>query len=195
MVDYCLNRNLQMANSCLTSYVIVGSPENIARLNDDLECLMEKDRSSNEQGTFLSDKNWIGYIVIEMLGKRWQDLYCRGTWSFDNLHKGELKISTVTAWEPCNMVFFMLAEKYEVDLYYLTEELGCGLYETNDSSFYYFDNEIVVSSEYETEYIQGRDNVISYINERMHTSFKSWDEIITNKDIEGSYSIFELTVV
>ena len=80
-------------------------------------------------------------------------------------------------------------------MFYVNGELGFGIYETNDSQHKYFPDEIIVTSEDETEYIEGREKVMEYINQHLGTDFKDWDTMLSYETVGDVFDIYELEVV
>ena len=183
-----------MANICSTSYVFVGSDDKVKELRSCLKKLKDTERTVPP-----IDPTWIGYIVQDILGKKWEDVYCRGEWDFswndDEDSNTHLRIYTDTAWNACNECFYELAEKYDLAMFYVSEELGFGIYDTNDSQHTYFPDYIIVTSEDETEYIEGREKVMEYINQHIGTDFKDWDTMLSDETVGDVFDIYELEVV
>ena len=95
----------------------------------------------------------------------------------------------------CNEVFQKLAEKFGLEMYYVTEELGFNIYETNDSTHTYFPDEIIVTSDEETEYINGRKEVMDYVNRHLGTDFNDWDTMLSDEKVDEVFCIHEMEVV
>lgn len=183
-----------MANLCTTSYVFVGNDDKVKELRSRLQQLKDTERKVSP-----IDPTWIGYIVQDILGKKWEEVYCRGEWDFswkdDEDANTHLRIYTNTAWNACNECFSELAEKYNLAIFYVSEELGCGIYETNDGQHTYFPDEIIVTSEDDTEYIEGREKVMEYINQHLGTDFKDWDTMLSDETVGDVFNIYEMEEV
>lgn len=126
-----------MPNWCTTSYVITGS-------TDDVRDLYEKMRSLEESGQSLVEnglgKTWLGNLVI-LLGEDWKNIYCRGWW--ENLDKdsddGALRFEVMSAWCELAEIRSFICGKYpSLEIYFVSEEPGMGIYETNDANSEYF---------------------------------------------------------
>lgn len=181
-----------MANLCSTSYILVGDKDKVNELRSVLQKLKDTKRTRVSL-----EPRWIGYIVQDVLGKDWRDIYCRGEWDFSSkdVKEGELHFYTDTAWNACNEVFQKLAEKFGLEMYYVTEELGFNIYETNDSTHTYFPDEIIVTSDEETEYINGRKEVMDYANRHLGTDFNDWDTMLSDEKVDEVFCIHEMEVV
>lgn len=66
-----------MPNWCSTAYVIDGDAKEVKQLYELMKGLEEREKPSveNDFGT-----SWLGCLV-DALGKDWQDIHCRGSWS------------------------------------------------------------------------------------------------------------------
>lgn len=129
-----------MPNWCFTEYVATGPKEQLQRLKEiflRLEAMPSPGLVENGFGS-----TWLGNLVAE-LGEDYTKVYCRGTWEEINPdQEDELCFTTVTAWAEMKDVRLLIERKFpEVKLYFISEELGCGIFETNDSEHSYFDSE------------------------------------------------------
>lgn len=168
-----------MPNWCSTSYTFVGEEKELKELHEIMKGLEERSEPLVENGF---GKTWLGCLV-EALGKKWQDVGCRGDW--DNLEfSGDiLKFTTETAWCAANEVMALICEKYpSLGYYYYTEEPGMGIYETNDEYGEYYPDRYYVDlctndGAYLNEYFTNLDNAIACIGETVERKFKSEDEV------------------
>lgn len=60
-----------------------------------------------------------------------------------------LKLTTETAWVACTELMDKIAEKYDLQLFYYSEEPGCGIFETNDVEGQFYSFRYMVDSEKE----------------------------------------------
>ncbi|MFT0487195.1 hypothetical protein ACMSDP_23205 [Bacteroides thetaiotaomicron] len=60
-----------------------------------------------------------------------------------------LKLTTETAWVACSELMDKIAEKYDLQLFYYSEEPGCGIFETNDIEGQFYSFRYMVDSEKE----------------------------------------------
>lgn len=75
-----------------------------------------------------------------------------------------LKLTTETAWVACSELMDKIAEKYGLQLFYYSEEPGCGIFETNDTEGLFYSFRYMVDSEKEgIEYYDSWDEVVSVI--------------------------------
>lgn len=58
-----------------------------------------------------------------------------------------LKLTTETAWVACSELMDKIAEKYDLQLFYYSEEPGCGIFETNDVEGQFYSFRYMVDSE------------------------------------------------
>lgn len=122
-----------MPNWCFTSYSLVGSNEDTKAAYDALHKVEQTTRTGNfEPGTFFPNSRWLGYVVIDVLGKEWNEIQCRGTFEeLDLCKRGDqsaVEFCTETAWAPCDELMEALAAKFNLSLNYFAQESGNVLY-------------------------------------------------------------------
>lgn len=127
-----------MPNWCYTDYKVVGEKENLDKLQSILEELESMKKPLVDNGFGVS---WLGNLVVK-LGHDWNNIGCRGSWTnCERINDTLLSLSTKTAWAECNEVRELICEEFDVTMYYLSEEEGMGIYETNDTEGGYFDGD------------------------------------------------------
>ena len=185
-----------MPNWCTTDIVMVGTKENVNKLYDDLrrQQAVSRKGTTEDQWSFLNHGNWLGYVVQELLGKNWEEMDCRGTVESvdtptpmeDGSGDWRLQMLWVVAWCPCYQLQKELAAKYGLKLYFLAEEGGNLVYETNDTDGYwfsgrykwqeeYFDSFEALAADFITEY-GGEVRDIEHLQERMKNEITEEDE-------------------
>jgi hypothetical protein len=146
-----------MPNWNTTDYTLYGNKENIKRLYTDLKRTVDIDRTKESKPfTFLGNSYWLGYIKKSLLPDVEEELPARGEISYieeeiedhDN-DMASLKLTTETAWVACSELMDKIAEKYDLQLFYYSEELGCGIFETNDVEGQFYSFRYMVDSEKE----------------------------------------------
>ena len=168
-----------MPNWCYTAYTFVGEEKELKELHDIMKGLEERSEPLVKNGF---GKSWLGCLV-EALGKKWEDVWCRGNWNNLELSGGTLKFTTETAWSAADEVMALICEKYpSIGYYYYTEEPGMCIYQTNDDSGEYYPDRYHVDictddGCCEQEYFTDLDDAISWIGEMTEQEFKSEDEV------------------
>ena len=146
-----------MPNWNTTDYTLYGNKENIKRLYTDLKKTVDIDRTKESKPfTFLGNSYWLGYIKKSLLPDVEEELPARGEISYieeeiedhDN-DMASLKLTTETAWVACSELMDKIAEKYDLQLFYYSEEPGCGIFETNDVEGQFYSFRYMVDSEKE----------------------------------------------
>ena len=146
-----------MPNWNTTDYTLYGNKENIKRLYTDLKKTVDIDRTKESKPfTFLGNSYWLGYIKKSLLPEVEEELPARGEISYieeeiedhDN-DMASLKLTTETAWVACSELMDKIAEKYDLQLFYYSEEPGCEIFETNDLEGQFYSFRYMVDSEKE----------------------------------------------
>lgn len=145
-----------MPNWCTTDYVCVGKVDNVSALLDEFERIYTTDRK--EQNSDLpSRRSWLGYVGSDLLGldpskrevHRDGYLSCLAVdYSFCDKNETEayFEFSTETAWVDCRQLFHLIAEKFDVDIFFITVELGNPMFETNDENGRFFTTQYILDN-------------------------------------------------
>ena len=162
-----------MPNWCMTSYVVEGSKHAINRIYDALENHDVQENSSS---------SWIGNVLIKLgikfEGARVRAFYRGGAEIYD----GKLKFVLEEAW--CRQDFAELIERKfpSTTVYWIAEEGGCQIYETNDSKGKYFPErywvDVCVNGEYDSQYFEVEEDAFKWVSELAGVDLK------TQKDVE-----------
>ena len=119
-----------MANICTINYVIEGEKAELDALYGTMKNLQENGEVDYPAG--------LGRLV-EALGKKAEDVECRGGWTEVERQDDTLRMTFETAWTPCFEVTALLKEVYpSIRIYYKAEEPGCEVYMKNDAEGKYF---------------------------------------------------------
>ena len=146
-----------MPNWNTTDYTLYGNKDNIKRLYTDLKNTVDIDRTKESKPfTFLGNSYWLGYIKKSLLPEVEEELPVRGEISYieediedhDN-DMASLKLTTETAWVACSELMDKIAWKYDLQLFYYSEEPGCEIFETNDLEGQFYSFRYMVDSEKE----------------------------------------------
>ena len=162
-----------MPNWCFTRYVIQSSdPKDIEALKAKLDELnqMPEPLLPNGFGNL-----WLGNIV-HLLGGDWRKVYCRGRILDYELSDGNLHLSVESAWNEMYEVRELLLTKHpELDIFYMSEEGGMGIFITNDSDGRFFPERYILDTESDgPEYFEDLSEVAVYVSG------------MTGKDVEDS---------
>lgn len=124
-----------MPNWCLTTYAFVGEEKNVSKVYRKLGALFSVDRKA-DKGSMAGEKNWLGWVVKDVLHRSNKKVPCRGMWyfltdvnKFKDTDKCVFQLETETAWGPCEELINSLAAKFDLSINYISEEPGCGFYE------------------------------------------------------------------
>ncbi len=156
-----------MPNWCSASYVIEGDAKEIKQLYELMEGLqgLKEPSVKNDFGT-----TWLGCLV-DALGYDWNDVRCRGYWSNLETDGCLLKLTTETAWGPCNETFELICKKFPtLRYYYQSEESGMSEYWTNDAEGKYFTDKYIADlctpdDTWHKEYFSGKEELFRWFKE------------------------------
>ncbi len=133
-----------MANYSTSSYMCVGDQCQVDALYKIMSDLESRDSSLIENGY---GKTWLGNLV-KMLGGDPYKVYCRGSWSGLKRTIEGVYFDCEHAWSRPDEVEELIREKFEeVEIYFICEELGTGIFETNDHDGTYFENTVIIDTE------------------------------------------------
>ena len=149
-----------MPNWCKTTYKVTGKKENVDFLAFTL------------MGLHKERKHDLADLVKEMGGDA-SEISCRGEWSFEDedfpVYEGVLSFETMTAW--CEMADWrhFVEERFSVKIYFLAEEFGLLLFETNDRQKKFFSDEyfffVGTDDRPEDEYYETLDALIKAVEQ------------------------------
>ena len=159
-----------MANTCFTAYVIDGKRKEVQSLFSKMNNL-EKRKKPLEGSDF--GNTWLGNLVIK-LGGDWRKIYCRGAWSDLDWNGSILRFNTETAWGPMNEVFKFIKTIYpSLEIYYMAEEDGNGVFITNDAEGHYFRDRYRIEYDCDYEYFTTIEGVLGYVSGVIGKELKS----------------------
>ena len=143
-----------MPNWCNTHYTLRGPKSDLEAIEKELNEMENNDpRTPNGFGRL-----WLGELV-DRLGGNSKECYCRGEvcyWEY-NEH-GDLTIMQETAWCEAEGVRHTIEQKFpDVRVFYLAEEWGNEVYETND-----VDGECYTGVDYNVEICNGNESHLEY---------------------------------
>ena len=153
-----------MPNWCSTDYYIVGSKKEVLDLNKKMERLENRKKSLVKNGF---GNTWLGNLV-KSLGGDWEKVYCRGEWMCRdyNKEKNTLTFTTETAWCEMDEWRKFIESCYKtIKILYVTEEPGCGIYQTNDKHGIFFKSKYVLDYTEDVEYFETIDQAVEFIEE------------------------------
>ena len=151
-----------MPNWSTTDYFVIGSTKEIMDLNKKMEKLENRKKSLVKNGF---GNTWLGNLV-QYLGGDWEKVYCRGEWMCRNYDKerNALTFTTETAWQEMNEWRRFTESCYKtIKILYVTEEPGCGIYQTNDKEGIFFKSKYILDYGEDVEYFENMDQAVSFI--------------------------------
>ncbi len=120
-----------MANICITNYVIEGEKK-------ELDAVYETMKKLQDSGASVEYATGLG-LLVEALGKKPEEVECRGECT-ELVREGDTLLMTFeTAWTPCYEVTNLLKAVYpSLRIFYKSEEPGNEVYLKNDAEGKYF---------------------------------------------------------
>ena len=200
-----------MANRCFTDYLIIEKRKKVEIMFNDFQKVLQTDRSyETDHTTYKPDAEWLGYVVSDMLGEdnNKTSIHCRGSIeciseeimpSRDGDDMAQFNLSTDTAWSDARELFYLLSEKYDVEVLFYADEPGMGIHDTNDAEGRYFPTRYVLEDESsDTSYCDTFDELADEIKkitgERPET-FEKIEDIIERHELDDRLYAYEIDVV
>lgn len=174
-----------MANTCTTNYVFEGEGAQIRALHSALNEVAKGKPKCTDYFDWHVQPNWLGYIAEKVLGLGSEKISCRGEFNLGEIANCPydddlltLEVTALTAWSPCNELFEKLAEKYDCSLYWIAEELGCELFQTNDTEGKYFHDTVILDTpDYGAEYFKSKEDALKYAWKMFNDPNLTWEEV------------------
>lgn len=196
-----------MPNWCNTDYTLFGYKDDVNRLYQDLKNTVDIDRTKESKPfTFLGNSYWLGYIKKSLLPYVQEELPARGeiTWmeeyiDYHDNNMASFKLTTETAWVACSELMDKIAEKYDLQLFYYSEEPGCGIFETNDMEGQFYSFRYMVDSEkdgivYYESFEQVADAIENMTGIRLNDISEAEDKLSAFNDDDTFLLINEISV-
>ena len=165
-----------MPNWCYTNYAVRGPKEEIDKLFDTMTELQNMEKPLVENGFGVT---WLGCLV-KQLGSDPKKVYCRGSWSDLRRKEGDdtvIFFNTEHAWSRPEEVEELIMKVYPgLETFFLEEELGMDIFQTNDLYQEFFPETIIIDEESEgTEYYTMED-ALKKLSELKGGPVKDWED-------------------
>lgn len=192
-----------MPNWCLTTYKCVGDLKEVRSLYNVLKYIDKRKTTILKNGF---GKWWLGNLVHK-LGGDWEKYRCRGEITDYSLDGNVLTINQATAWCEQEGVRQIIEDKFSsIKVYFMEEEPGCGVFDTNDSSGEYFPERFCLDSYEGREYFETIEEAAKYVSEivghKVESGFnaviQALDDFVEEHEKEDSdlfYSFDEFVVI
>lgn len=192
-----------MANMASTSYRIVGKKEDILMIYDTWKEFDSKKRPPMDGA---ADPNWEGNIILA-LGIKADDKCLRGFIQDVWIDGDCLCIEAEEAWSVTDFRNCLTEHFKDLSVFYCCEELGCGVFQTNDKDGVYFDYhylmDIFVNHQSDWDYYDTEEQALSHaakllgresITKEEVEKFNEQHEELGDED-ENYIHIYELEIV
>lgn len=199
-----------MPNWCSSSYVSIGNQQNVENLFNEFKKVLEADRNEfvDEKYSFLPNPSWLGYLVSDLLGidPESEEVKCRGTITsvddevvIDKEGQAHFSFSTETAWADCRKLFYLIAEKFDVEILFFTEELGSEILETNDEEGRFF-SERYLLDEFDSDMtyydtFEQLSDAIQELSDVRPTCYDEIDDILDDHGLAEDMNVHEVSLV
>lgn len=186
-----------MSNLCYSRITFEGNGEEIRELHECIEKKWAVNVVENRYGIY-----WLGNMVGNA-GLDWENISCRGY--IEEISDVEVnddgsvyfEITTETAWYVMVDMWYEILKKIgfkTISLFYITEEFGCDIFETNDlekkyySDKYYVD--YLIGSYAATEYLDDDKDLLNLLNKILDTNFEVEKTVIDDTFIGECIELF-----
>jgi hypothetical protein len=176
-----------MPNWNTTSVYVTGPEEQVNALYELMVSLENADKPAIENGF---GNKWYGCLV-NALGEDWESVRCRGSWmSLEKDSDTRLLWYDETAWGPVLEVFKLIENHFPgLKVYWLCEEPGMCIYESNDVDHKFFDVQFILYYNQceDVEYFHSERALLDYVNLKLDyqkeiKSLKELDQYIENQE-------------
>lgn len=163
-----------MPNWCMTSYALIGEKKEIRSLYNKMKRLQSRKTPLVPNGFGVT---WLGCLV-KSLGDDPQKVYCRGRWGNLKLSDdGTLFFDTEHAWSRPSEVEDLIKTVYpSICIYFLEEELGMDIFQTNDESGQFFPEQIIIDEESEGMEYYTEEGAFQHLTELAGKPITNWEE-------------------
>ena len=195
-----------MSNTCFTTYKVVSEDKkDVTKLFKTIKRLDGRKTPLVKNGWY-DPKLWLGCLV-KALGGDPNKVYCRGTITFYEMEDDILTLNTETAWaEMAETRHFIESCFPGMKIYYIEEESGCEIFNTNDSEGIYFKDRYYLDGFEESEYFETLEEAAKYVKEivghEVEATVKAIDKALSDyveeneeDDPDCYYSFHEFTVL
>lgn len=159
-----------MPNWCDTSYKCVGDSKEIRELNSVLKYLENCNTSILPNGF---GKMWLGNLIYKLDGD-WEALKCRGEIIDFSVDGNVLTINQQTAWCEQEDVRKIIEKAYpSIKVYYMEQEPGCEVFDTNDASGEYFPERYLLDFQEDCEYFETIDEAAKFVSKKIGHEIES----------------------
>lgn len=163
-----------MPNWCFTQYAITGERREVRSLYNKMNRLQQRKTPLLPNGFGVT---WLGCLV-KSLGSDPEAVYCRGHWFNLSLDEdGTLRFDTEHAWSRPSEVEDLIFEVFpSVSIYYIEEELGMEVFQTNDASGQYFPETVILDDEQDGMEYFTEEDALKRISELKGSPVTDWEE-------------------
>ena len=162
-----------MPNWSVTSYVLVGDRDQLDALYNRMSELEQMKEPLVPNGF---GPNWLGCLV-KSLGGDPQKVYCRGSWSDLCREDDSVTFDCEHAWSRPHEVEDLIRSVYpDIDIYFLEEELGMDIFQTNDTENAYFHDTVIIDIEDEGMEYYGDADALAELSRMKGETISTWEE-------------------
>ena len=171
-----------MSNTCFTTYKVVSeNKKDVTKLFKTIKRLDGRKTPLVKNGWY-DPKLWLGCLV-KALGGDPNKVYCRGTITFYEMEDDVLTLNTETAWaEMAETRHFIESCFPGMKIYYIEEESGCEIFNTNDLEGLFFKDRYYLDGFDDSEYFETLEEAAKYVKEivghEIEATFKAIEDAL-----------------
>lgn len=191
-----------MSNTCFTTYKVVSeNKKDVTKLFKTIQRL-EKRKTPILPNGWYPQNMWLGCLVKALKGDP-EKVHCRGTITFYGMEDDVLTISTETAWNEMSETRHFIESCFpDMKIYYIEEECGCELFNTNDSEGLFFKDRYYLDGCDDSRYFETIEEAASYVKKivghDVKADFKAIEKVLKEyqeNNEEAWYSFHEFDIV
>lgn len=189
-----------MPNWCMTTYKIVGKRSDVEQIEKAVR---------NHPTPKDTDKDWEGNVLAALEIKNFGNYRMRGFVRdcdyISDIGDGQAQLSLFCeeAWSRTDFAEALQGKFPDVSIYWMAEETGCEVYQTNDSSGVFFPDRYFVDTcidgTYESEYFADKKSVFEWLSQICRCECQEdvdlFNKICKNADSDDFIYIHEFEIV
>ena len=158
-----------MPNWCMTAYTIEGNKRTLNRIKNAIERCLSGEFPKEENSAYNWEGNVLNALGIKFKKRNGEHKYCVRGFLYEKpiLDDCVLKLNAEEAWSRTDFAELLKRKFPSITVYWVAEESGCDIFQTNDTEGKYYDEkywvDACVNGNYMSEYFQTEESAYDWI--------------------------------